>query len=105
MKIRRGWWALAAMISLSVVALLAGYVAAYYATVGQMYVLTMPSDLGTPEGVPEPVPKYRPILGFDPNALFAPMHAIDKRLRPKVWNPLPAIPLHESEEKRNTDLR
>ena len=96
MKIGRGWWALAAMVALSVVLLLAGYVATYYATVDRMYVLTMPSDLGIPEGVPEPVAKYRPILGFEPNWLFAPMHAIDKRLRPTVWKPLPSMPVYRS---------
>ncbi|HVW03339.1 MAG TPA: hypothetical protein VHB77_23450 [Planctomycetaceae bacterium] len=95
MKIKRGWWALASMVAASVVVLLAFYAGAYYATVDRMYVITMPSDLEISEGAPEPVPKYRPILGFKPDRFFAPMHEVDKRLRPKVWKSLPAIPLHQ----------
>jgi hypothetical protein len=81
MKTGRGLLALAAF---GVLTLLGLYVGAYYATVRAIRWPGFISSTYHPGGVSL---AYRPIPGINSRWLFAPVHAIDRKLRPDVWNP------------------
>jgi hypothetical protein len=83
MKTGRGWWALA---GLGVLTLLGLYVGAYYANV------TAKGTLWLAHGGTKICfrPNYR-VFETASRTVFAPMHAIDFRLRSDVWT-VPADP-------------
>ena len=68
----RNCWAL-------VVALLWLYVGAYFATVTAVDVAD--------SGPPNVWAIYPSFVGLDLRSFFEPIHQIDRRLRPQVWNP------------------
>jgi hypothetical protein len=69
------------------VLLLAGYVGAYYLTVSREIRIGSESSGGSREVLTVTlVPKDRLLLGCGP--LFTPIHWLDRRIRPHVWEPM-----------------
>jgi hypothetical protein len=91
---RRGWWALVGMILASLVALLTLYVRTYYALVYPVHGGAVGIGSGNIQMVfPKINARYSRVFGIEPLGFFAPMHAIDTRLRPAFWQAGPPYPL------------
>jgi hypothetical protein len=87
---KRGWPELVMVAFATTLLLLVPYIGAYYATVRVGLVFHNVSAWEPPRLAPHDVqlpPHYNPtrICGIDADAIFAPVHAIDRRLRPKTW--------------------
>ena len=74
MEKKHGWGALAGVVAVSVALLLVGYVGAYYALVTPISSRTIIW------------PAY-PAANDEAFVFFWPIHQIDRKLRPRVWNP------------------
>lgn len=97
-KISRPW--LAAGIALCFLVLLAGYVGAYYKTVDNAVVIQAGphdgvyfsqfyhmADSNRVRRVTPRTARYSVHSFSIPAALFAPIHWVDRRIRPAVWEP------------------
>ena len=87
MEKKRGWWMLVGMVCVSILLLPGGYVGAYYALVTPLppgWRIWNPVYGGGTE------PFYGPVswTGFDAAVwrLFLPIHWVDRKLRPKLWD-------------------
>jgi len=95
MEKKRGWWALAGMMAVTLALLLGGYAGAYYALV------TCRLDVAPTGGVAR-LPHYSARMNGVATRFFAPMHRMDRVLRPNAWRvatgnavgmpPLPSSP-------------
>ncbi|HVW00877.1 MAG TPA: hypothetical protein VHB77_11075 [Planctomycetaceae bacterium] len=82
---KRGWTAIAGMLVGSLL-LLGAYAGAYFALVKPARVMVMRT---WPSAEVFVIPRYPRSVWGDGVAFFAPIHRLDRQLRPDVWDPQP----------------